>query len=234
MVKISNIFFINLSRRKDRNEHFLNSCKTVGIPEEKIEKYNALDGKTYIPTYKEELMFTNCDYKNRWFYNNIVCNQLGHYNLLKKIIKRGYEYTIICQDDVYFRNDFIEQINKLMDNIPLDSEIINIGLHSYANGKFFEPWDLSKSFKEDYDIIGKKKINNCLCKLKKTSSKYVCSLAYIVTLQGAINLIEYFNTIGFIRATDGNYNDYCIEKNIFYCSLPILCTGNPDLGSDIF
>ena len=234
MDKISKVFYINLSRRKDRNDHFLNCCKNVGIIDEKIERYNALDGKTYKPTFKEELMFKNCDYKNRWFYNNILCNQLGHYNLLQEVIKRGYAYSIICQDDVYFRNDFIEQINKLMDNIPPDAEIINIGLHLYANGNKFIPWDLTKSPEEDYVIIGKQKTNNYLCKIKKESSKYVCSLAYIITLQGAINLTEYFDTKGFTRATDGNYNDYCNEKNIFYCSLPILCTGNGELGSDIF
>jgi GR25 family glycosyltransferase involved in LPS biosynthesis len=232
MNKISKIFYINLSRRIDRNEHFLNTCKNVGIPEEKIERYEALDGKTYKPSSSEELMFVNCDYKKRWFYNNIVCNQLGHYNLLKEIVKRGYEYTIICQDDAYFRNDFIEHINKLMDNIPPNAEIVNIGLHSYANGSHFIPWDLSKSPEEDYRIIANNKINQFVCSLKKTVNP--CSLAYIITLQGAINLIEYFNSKGFSRATDWNYNDYCIKKNIFYCSLPVLCTGNANLGSDIF
>ena len=234
MEKISKIFYINLSRRKDRNEHFLNSCKNVGIPLEKIERYEALDGLTYEPSVHEKLMFKNCDYINKSYYNNIVCNQLGHYNLLKEIIDKNYKFTIICQDDVYFRNDFIEQLNKLMENIPSNAEIINIGLHSYANGKNFIPWDLTKSFKQDYKIIGKYLLNNNLCLMKNKSSKYVCSLAYIITLEGAINLVKYFNTNGFMRATDGNFNDYCIKKNIFYCSLPVLTTGNNNLGSDIF
>lgn len=234
MDKISKIFYINLSRRKDRQIHFLTNCQTVGIPEEKIERYEALDGKNYKPSHKEKQMFANCDYKDRWFYNNILCNQLGHYNLLLEVVKRNYQYTLICQDDAYFRDNFIEQINELMDMIPSDAEIINIGLHSYANGKHFISWDLSKSSEEDFKIIGNEKINSHLCKLKKESAKFVCSLAYIVTLQGAINLIKYFNTNGFARATDCNFNDYCIKKNIFYCSIPILCTGNANLGSDIF
>jgi GR25 family glycosyltransferase involved in LPS biosynthesis len=232
MDKISKIFYINLSRRTDRNEHFLTSCKNVGIPNEKIERYEALDGKTYKPTYNEELMFAKCDFKNRWFYNNIVCNQLGHYNLLKEIVKREYKYTLICQDDVYFRNNFIEQFNKLMDNIPLDAEIVNIGFHTYSNGKNFIPWNFDKSPEEDYRLLGKNKINQFVCELNKNINP--CSLAYLVTLQGAINLIEYFNKNGFVRATDRNYNNYCIDKNIFYGFVPVLCTGNADLGSDIF
>jgi GR25 family glycosyltransferase involved in LPS biosynthesis len=234
MNKISKIFYINLSRRTDRNEHFLNSCKKVGISNKQIERYEALDGQIYKPTSEEKLMFTNCDYKNKWFYYNILCNQLGHYNLLKEIVLRGYKYTIICQDDVYFRNDFIEQLKEIMNNIPPDAEIINIGFHAYANGKKFIPWDLSKSPDEDYNLLAKNKTNEYICKLKNESAKYVCSLAYIVTLQGAINLVKYFDTNGFARATDGNFNDYCIGKDIFYGSIPVLCTGNADLGSDIF
>ena len=63
-----------------------------------------MDGKIYIPTKEEIKMFLNCDYKYRNFYNKILCNQLGHYYLLKEIISREYKYAIICQDDVYFKN----------------------------------------------------------------------------------------------------------------------------------
>lgn len=234
MNNINKIFYINLSRRPDRNEHFIKAYKSVGIPDDLIERVEALDGKTYKPSEEESKMFSKCDYKYKDFYNNIVCNQLGHYYLLKEIIKREYKYTIICQDDVYFRSDFVQQINNLMSNIPEDSEIINIGLHSYANGKHFKAWDLNNMATKDYKLIGEKKINENICLLKKETSRIVCSLAYIVTLQGAKNLVEYFNLNGFLRATDGNYNDYCIEKKIFYGSIPVLCTGNPNLGSDIF
>ena len=61
-----------------------------------------------------------------------------------------------------------------------------------------------------------------------------CSLGYIVTLNGAKNLINHFNTNGFLRATDWNFNDYLRSKNIFYGSNLVLCTGNPDFSSDIF
>ena len=61
-----------------------------------------------------------------------------------------------------------------------------------------------------------------------------CSLAYIVTLKGAINLLFFFEKNGFHRATDWNYNDYLNNNNIFYGSSSVLCTGDPTLGSDIF
>jgi hypothetical protein len=78
----------------------------------------------------------------------------------------------------------------------------------------------------------KQDLNNDVCILNDTVNP--CSLGYIVTLQGAKNLIKHFNEIGFRRATDWNYNDYLRSKNLFYGSRLVLCTGNPNFGSDIF
>jgi len=233
MDKIDKVFYINLERRNDRNEHFIQNClKDAQIPIEKIERFNALDGKTYTPLKEETNMFSNCDYLHQPFYNNILCNQLGHYYILKNIIKNKYNYAMVCQDDVYFRKNFNLYIKGLMDNFPKDAEMVNIGLHTYSVYQHFVPWDLSSSQNDDCMKICDTKINDYVCKLKNDINP--CSLAYIVTLQGAINLVKYFDNNGFKRATDWNFNDYLSSKNIFYFSLPVLCTGNPNLGTDIF
>ena len=233
MDKLDKVFYINLKRRNDRNENFIQTClKDAQIPIDKIERFDALDGKTYTPIKEETQMFSKCDFLHQPFYNNIVCNQLGHYYILKEIIKNKYNYALICQDDVYFRKDFQNYITGLMDNIPNDAEMINVGLHSYALYDKFVPWDLSNSPNDDCINICETKINDYVCKLKKCINP--CSLAYIVTLQGAINLVDYFDNNGFKRATDWNFNDYLSNKHIFYGSLPVLCSGNPNLTSDIF
>jgi GR25 family glycosyltransferase involved in LPS biosynthesis len=144
------------------------------------------------------------------------------------MIENNYKYVIIFQDDIILKNNFIYYLNKLMNNIPDNSEIINIGFHQFASFNTFVPWDLNKS---ENSMI-KEKINDEVCILSETTNP--CSLGYIVTLQGAINLIKFFDEIGFIRATDWNYNDYLRNKNIFYGSNIVLATGNPNLGSDIF
>ena len=84
----------------------------------------------------------------------------------------------------------------------------------------------------DVDKISKEVVNSHICKMKPDMNP--CSLAYIVTLQGAKNMIAHFNETGFRKATDHNFNEYLIEKDIFYSSNTILVTGNPKLGSDIF
>lgn len=232
MEKIERFFYLNLDRRTDRKKHFIDECHRVMLPMDKVERYPALDGLVYNLTEKEKPMFEKCDYKNARFFNKIACNQLGHYYILKEIVNKKYEYAIIFQDDVILRDNFVNDLNNLMNNYPMDADLLNIGFHKFASMSRFIAWDLSRTPLEDSQNLSNTKINDYVCKLKNGINP--CSLAYIVSLQGAKNLIEYFDKVGFERATDGNFNDYCISNDIFYGSIPVLCTGNPNLGSDIF
>tara|TARA_B110000971_G_C19601882_1_gene316484 strand:- start:91 stop:531 length:441 start_codon:yes stop_codon:yes gene_type:complete len=145
------------------------------------------------------------------------------------MVKNKYKYIIIFQDDIVFRNKFVNELENVVKNIPSNAEIINIAFHKFAAYNQFIPWDLNE--KEQNSMI-KQKINSSISILNDTVNP--CSLGYIVTLNGAKNLINHFNTTGFLRATDWNFNDYLRSKNIFYGSNVVLCTGNPNFSSDIF
>ncbi len=43
-----------------------------------------------------------------------------------------------------------------------------------------------------------------------------------------------FNNNGFAKATDWNYTNYLVNKNINYATNIALCTGNSKFESDIF
>jgi GR25 family glycosyltransferase involved in LPS biosynthesis len=230
MNKVDKIYYINLDRREDRREHFEKQCKITEIPMEKIQRYKAIDGSTYEFTTEELLMFSKCNYSHEAYAKKIMANQLSHYNILKDMIANQYEYIIILQDDVIFKNGFNKIIENVILSIPESAEIINIGLHQYALFSHFIAWDLTSV--SDVESISKVLVNNEICVLKDDVNP--CSLAYIVTLKGATNLVAYFDETGFLKATDWNFNEYLKNKNIFYSSNTILCTGNPDLGSDIF
>jgi GR25 family glycosyltransferase involved in LPS biosynthesis len=230
MNKINKIYYINLDRRQDRKEHFEAQCKKEKVSMDKVVRYQALDGNTYNFSEEQTKMFSRCDFLGKPFEKKIMGNQLSHYNILKDMVDNKYEYIIILQDDVMFKTGFNKRLDKVMNSIPEDAEIINIGFHKYAAYDKFIPWDLNTS--NDYKEIGKTKINEEICILQDTINP--CSLGYIVTLKGAINLLNFFNKYGFFRATDWNYNDYLRMKNIFYGTTTVLCTGNPNLGSDIF
>lgn len=230
MNKISRIYYINLDRRPDRNEHFLKECSKKRIDTKKIVRFPALDGNIYKFSREELDLFKNVDYRNKEYNKKIMGNQLSHYYILKDMIKNNYEYIIIFQDDVIFRKDFIMQLEKVMYSLPKDTEIVNIAFHKFASYENFIPWNLDQTSEDQ--TMSKKNITKGICILNDTINP--CSLGYIVTLNGAKNLIEHFDTNGFYRATDWNFNMYLIEKNIFYGSRIVLCTGNPSLGSDIF
>jgi GR25 family glycosyltransferase involved in LPS biosynthesis len=228
MEKLSKIYFINLDRRPDRYEHFLKECDKANIDFNIIKRYKALDGNKYKFSEKEKYYFRNVDYRTQNYATKIMGNQLSHFYILKEMIDKNYNYIIIFQDDVILRKNFCKELEIVLSNIPKDAEIINIAFHKFASFNTFVPWDLN----DENNIMIKRKVNKGICILQETINP--CSLGYIVTLQGAKNLITHFNRTGFLRATDWNYNDYLRSKNIFYGSNVVLCTGNPDFGSDIF
>lgn len=230
MNKLGKIYYINLDRRVDRREHFENQCKIEEIPMEIIQRYKAIDGSTHEFTTEEMRMFSSCNYSHESYAKNIMGNQLSHYNILKDMIENQYEYIIILQDDVIFKTGFNKKIENVILSIPENAEIINIGLHKHALFSHFVAWDLTSE--SDLESISEVLVNNEICVLKDGINP--CSLAYIVTLKGATNLVAYFEETGFVKATDWNFNDYLKKKQIFYGSTTVLCTGNPNLGSDIF
>ena len=56
------IYYINLEHRNDRNTHFLKECSKQGIPLEKIQRFNAINGLTHLFTETEKKLFENVDY----------------------------------------------------------------------------------------------------------------------------------------------------------------------------
>jgi hypothetical protein len=248
MNKIDHIYYINLARCPERNDSFLTECKIQGIPFNKIIRFEAVDGLIY--EFKPEMinMFKNSEmFESLRTYRKIgldehnykiaeettrkiMGNQLSHYLILDNIINNGYEYAIICQDDSKFNDNFVNYINKLLENIPEDAELINIGLNEVREASVSRHWDFEKEL-EIRESEAKEFINDFLCKLDKNTNP--ASLAYIVTLQGAKNIINHFLEIGFLKETDFNYNNYLITKDIFYSSRKILVTSG-DFNSDIF
>jgi len=230
MNKISKIYFINLDNRPNRHEHFLKQCHDNSIDYSKIKRFQAINGETYQFSETEKKLFINCDYKNQSYVKKIMGNQLSHYYILKEMIKNNYKYIIIFQDDIIFRKDFKNELINVVNNIPDNAEIVNIAFHKFASYSHFIPWDLNQ--RDEEKSMSKTIVNKYITILNDTVNP--CSLGYIVTLKGAINLVQHFNKIGFLRATDWNYNDYLRTKNIFYGSQLVLCTGNASFTSDIF
>jgi GR25 family glycosyltransferase involved in LPS biosynthesis len=229
-MNLDKIYLINLERRNDRLIHFLDECKREDITMNKVKFFKAIDAKTYNPSQEELKMFKNIDFDiNNSSGKGCMCNQLSHYNIILDIIKNKYKKCIIFQDDVILKNNFKNDVNNVLNNLPKDSEIIWIGLHKIGAGSYFEDFPINDKYDRYYI---KERINNYVCKLNDDINP--CSLAYIITYNGAKNYLEYIRRKGFIHATDINFRDYLLSKNINYASYDVLCTGNSKFKSDVF
>lgn len=228
--KIDKMYYINMDKRQDRKEHFLKECEKHNLNMNNVIRFKGIDGNITIFTDQEKQMFINSDFKGSTAEFKIMGNQLSHYYILKEMIENNYNYILIFQDDVILSNDFNNQINKLIENIPNDAEIVNFGFHKLALYAYFEAYDINHPVNSL--VPCEKIINDSIIILDRNVNP--CSLAYLVTYKGARNLVQYFNTVGFHRATDQNYNDYLINNNINYATRKALCTGDPNFGSDIF
>lgn len=228
MNKIDKFYYINLTRREDRKNNIIEQFNKANIPFDKIERFEAIDGSTYIFNDIEKSFFNYPKYTI--FSNRIMSNQLSHHTIMKEMIKNNYKYIVVMQDDAILRNNFCNILTDIILNLPDNAEMINIGYHKYAVLDNFIEWDFNNM--NDYELLGKNKINEYICELKDDMNP--CSLAYILTYDGAKNMIKYFEENKFQRPTDRDFNYYLKNKNIFYASIPVLVTGNPKFGSDIF
>lgn len=243
MEKINKIFFINLEKCSGRREHFIKQCQIHMIPFDKIQKVEAVDGMNYNFSRVELDLFKRSNFilNPKPIVCRIMGNQLSHYYTLKNIIQNKYKYSIICQDDVMFKSGFVSYIDKIIENLPQNAEMINLGLHKHAEGKDFVPWDFTPiriehlvdtNLTNDSDIICSEIINPYVGVWKEDMNP--CSLCYIVTLEGAQNIVNYFDMFGFKKTTDFNFIDYLVNKKIFYGSKDVLATTNIEFPSEIF
>lgn len=232
MKPLDRIFYINLDRRPERNYHFIQQCAKHNLPEHTIRRFSAIDASKHSFSTVELAMFSRADYINKQFARRIMANQLSHYYILKQIIREKIGVSIIFQDDVQLKDGFVKYISNILSDLPSDVEILNFSMHEYAAYNKFVPWNLQSTLEYDLSLISSTKINNYICKMRPICNP--CSLGYIITLQGAINLCNYFETVGFLRATDHSYNDYLIQRNIFYASNAVLATSNVLFQSDVF
>jgi GR25 family glycosyltransferase involved in LPS biosynthesis len=224
------VYYINLDKRRDRNEHVMDQLKKAGVPDNKITRYTAIDGDTYRFSDEELDLFKKADFMHTPSAKKMMGNQLSHFSIFKDMLKNNFDKVLILQDDVVLRENFIEQLNNVSNSMPSNCEIVNVGMHEYCYFNVFKAYDLTAD--DDYKRTEKEKINEYISIWKNNIQP--CSLSYIITNEGSKNMIKYFEENGFPCGTDIAFNRYLQAKNIFYGSRTVLCTGDPSFGTDIF
>jgi GR25 family glycosyltransferase involved in LPS biosynthesis len=108
---VEKIFCVNLERRPDRRTEATNEFKKFDL---EFEFFNATDGHSLNLSGKIKPGHIGC--------------VLSHFNLFKHIRdNEDGEIFMITEDDVVFKDDFINTYNSLIDNVPFDWTLFYFG-----------------------------------------------------------------------------------------------------------
>ncbi|NXY38161.1 GT252 galactosyltransferase, partial [Pomatorhinus ruficollis] len=126
------IFMINLKRRKDRRDRML---RTLYEQEIAVKVVEAVDGKALNTSQLKALSIEMLPgYRDPYSSRPLTRGEIGcflsHYYIWKEVVSKGLEKTLVIEDDVRFEHQFKRKLMKLMDDIEqaqLDWELIYIG-----------------------------------------------------------------------------------------------------------
>lgn len=224
-------YYLNLDRRTDRREHMEQQFAKVGIDATYIIRMQAHDA-THEPVPDHVLkLFQKADFADSGILEHkIAANCWGHMKMWQAIIDRELPCAVLMQDDAVLANNFLPTLQRILDNLPEDAEVVWLAL----------PWQVSRRRLNNpraSDVINypwaNGIVNDYIAHLHPKLSN-PGSLAYIMTLEGAKCLLEHTYKQGVLRATDGHMVDYLAEKNKNWASRPLIASYDPRFGTDIF
>jgi len=136
------IYYINLDRRPDRNEHIKNELIKIDKDKE-VERVPAIDGRTInIKGLSNELITDEgkldaLNINGGMYYiltPGAVGCALSHLNIYNKVIEElnDDEYALIVEDDIIIKDNFYDKLNSYINKMP-KFDILFIGYHYYTN-----------------------------------------------------------------------------------------------------
>lgn len=131
-------YVINLERRKDRLENFLDRFPGCGNAK-KINILKAVDGRNLESSggalYKEFLNSLKARNLKPWINTGEIGCLLSHLSIWNKIIDENIPYALIYEDDALFAENYIHRLKKVVAEIPEDALVIYIGGRDEPNFK---------------------------------------------------------------------------------------------------
>lgn len=145
--RFSKSYYINLSNRKDRNDHFLSEIQKSKRLNGNISRYEAVDGKKIklneitddiITSRAREALEgnTKAAYGYDLTYGGLGC-ALSHRNIYLECVEKGYESVLILEDDVSIDpliDKMLRKANKL-DHKSFDLLYLGCNKHHYPRLK---------------------------------------------------------------------------------------------------
>ena len=136
------IFYINLRRRPDRNQHFLSLFKGANVSPTRIEAYDGLDPEAmgilhgpipdYVPIKRPQLVRVSDQTMLHKLYCQIGC-VCSHLKAIKTWLQSDAQIGIFCEDDLstktlqYWNYD----INGIISRLPADWDCVQLCTSNY-------------------------------------------------------------------------------------------------------
>jgi GR25 family glycosyltransferase involved in LPS biosynthesis len=214
---IEHAFVLNLDRRKDRLEGFLNRAREAGIVE--VERVAAVDGKELVPSPEIRHLFRRNDFAYR---RGVLGCALSHYRLWQRIAASSAAdgFVAIFEDDACFRPDFLERwTGENARWLPSACNLVYLGgLALPEQVREVREKHGSHHFPEldDYTV---EVLNPCFIRPRQMG---FCAYAYLLRPSAARLLCDSAERGGIQRAIDGFLTDHwhCLQ---IASSLPLLC-----------
>jgi len=204
-------FVINLKRRADRLERFQKSVNLQDI----ITVYG-FDGKN---------PGSESDFEKNVFNilpNNLMVGEKGcfisHLRIYQKIVQENIPYAIIFEDDAIFCEDFENKLERIIQNIPNNTDILYFGGRFHADFKMEGGTYLPIS----ENIVAH---TNIRWEQRNQGNHDRTTIGYIISNNLANRLINMFN-FGQLNnyAVDHFLIKYCMNNSIqILNTYPLLC-----------
>ena len=196
------VLIVHYDKLKYRKE---NMCKQLSLYKELNYEYISNYGKDNL-TIENKKMFMNIS-------DAEISVALHHIECFKQISEK-YDFALILEDDAVFSVSFNDDLIKMFDTLNLG--ICYLGPVNHPENTKEKPHDFS-------DLV-------CpgICRIKSNLG----SMSYLVSLQGAKDLINIIDTNGHYRAIDWIINDYMKKRGFWVCASPPIFSVQ-EMGSDI-
>jgi len=194
-------FVINLDRRSDRWEKFIENSKQISL---KYERFSAIDGTKLAPTLQLQQIFEHNDYNMR---QGIVGCALSHIKLyIQLLCDEESEMYCILEDDITFVPEFDKKLLMCLTNLEkVDWDIFYLGHHLWK--QFIDEEVHSPTM---YPKI--EKFN----RFESLNRSMGGTGGYIITKSGAEKLLNFINQTGMVNGIDTMQQKSADDLSVFY------------------
>ena len=212
-------FVINLDRRIDRWNNFLETNKQLNFLN--FKRFPSIDGTKLKPNRQLNKIFEGNDYNMR---RGIVGCALSHIQLWINLINSDRDIFFIVEDDAFFCENFKEKLDSIiLNSININWDIIFLG---------HLPKDKNKLLTTSNTInLEKFSVN------KSLNESYGGAFGYIISKQGALNMLNIINETGMTNAIDTMQQKAADLLDIIYVQPQIITSDchcyNLNIDSDI-